>query len=90
MNKYEGKTLLEVQKMIGDRLDITMNLSHKNKIEREVELQVNESFCKLTKDFIKASDIVLQNFKSKVAFGKVASDADQVIGTINNEKDIVG
>lgn len=85
MNKYKGKTLLEIQKMIGDRLEITMKLADKNKAERDIELEVNDSFCKLTKDFIKASDIVLQNFKAKAAFNKFSSDADEVIGTIIDE-----
>lgn len=82
MANYEGKTLLEVQKMIGDRLEITMQLASKNKAERDIELEVNDSFCKLTKDFIKASDIVLQNYKAKASFKKFSSDADEVIGTI--------
>ena len=86
MAKYEGKTLLEVQKMIGERLDITMKMPEMNKVNREIQMQTNADFSKLTKDFIKASDIVLQNFKAKAAFNKSASDADQVIGTVNNEK----
>ena len=47
MAKYEGKTLLEVQKMIGDRLEITMNLAEKNKVQRDVELEVNDSFLQV-------------------------------------------
>ena len=64
-----------------------MQLSEKNKAERDIELEVNDSFCKLTKDFIKASDIVLQNFKAKAAFKKFTSDAE--IGVFCNEAKII-
>ena len=57
--KYDGKTILEVQKMLGERIDITLDKSISAE-EREVENAQTALCLGMAKQMINAGDLVLR------------------------------
>lgn len=57
--KYDGKTILEVQKMLGQRIDVTLDATLTSE-EREAENAQTALCLGMAKQMINAGDLVLR------------------------------
>ena len=60
--KYNGKTILEVQKTLGERIDVTLNKTLTPE-QREVENAQTALVLDMAKQMINAGDLVLRTEK---------------------------
>lgn len=60
--KYNGKTILELQKQLGERIDVTLN-NEMSPEEREAENAQTALFLGMAKQMINAGDLVLRSEK---------------------------
>lgn len=60
--KYDGKTILEVQKVLGDRIDIALDKTMSSE-EREIENAQTALVLGMAKQMINAGDLVLRSEK---------------------------
>lgn len=60
--KYDGKTILEVQKVLGDRIDIALCKTMSSE-EREIENAQTALVLGMAKQMINAGDLVLRSEK---------------------------
>lgn len=60
--KYDGKTILELQKVLGERIDVTLDKEMSSE-EREVENAQTALVLGMAKQMINAGDLVLRSEK---------------------------
>ena len=60
--KYDGKTILEIQKILGERIDVALN-NEMTTGEREVENAQTALVLGMAKQMINAGDLVLRSEK---------------------------
>ena len=60
--KYDGKTILELQKILGERIDVTLDKEMSSE-EREVENAQTALVLGMAKQMINAGDLVLRSEK---------------------------
>lgn len=60
--KYDGKTILEIQKILGERIDVALN-NELTSEEREVENAQTALVLGMAKQMINAGDLVLRSEK---------------------------
>lgn len=84
--RYDGKTILELQKQLGERIDITLN-NEMSPEERELENAQTALFLGMAKQMINAGDLVLRSEKlmaeNKEATGLIIG---QMIGIVDPDE----
>ena len=76
-------TLFELQKVLGERIEITNDMSI-SKEERKVENEKSDMIARLAKQMINNADVILRTDKL-VAESKLQNSAIEIIVGKNNE-----
>ena len=84
--KYDGKTILEIQKTLGERIDVTLDKTLSPE-ERELENAQTALVLMMAKQMINAGDLTLRTEKLMAQNNKLTGlVVGQMIGIVGQEE----